>query len=421
MRSIWKTSVTLTLIVAGMPSSAHARILYKYEGAVLFDGRYGPVAEAQEAINRQLQQCGLGSPIGVDGKFGGGTRNALVRLLSCASYSSALGSDSEATTGALTDSVWRVLVASNPPELDARARTLMLSYEATDYVRAEWNFCQSAPLYDPGHGRPTCYSNDRRSYLTWGPNGATAGHGREVQLILQSIDRENPSMIAAAFGAEAGAVRRMFSMPDDGARRLETYLCGIWANSGRRAAWRTGFDQLGRERLARERFDSLYRSASLDGGKIAAFYRAYRDFGLDPTEVDFAFFKDRSAHMTSSYQQVRNAIASIHPNATTPRWRVRRAIALAVRPANQRQDRLGRDVAFYIDGGASALSSDELTAWRGRGQYRASDVGLSDARAAGDFQAGPVVDSSIASPATLTQAEREACPAAVLDTRPPPG
>jgi hypothetical protein len=418
--SKWPAAIALALAFAGAPSSAHARILYKYDGAVLFDGRYGPVAAAQDAINNRLRQCGLGNPIEVDGKFGSGTRTALVRLLSCASYASALGNDAEAQTGALTESVWRLLLTSDPPSLDARARTLMLSYEATDYVRAEWNFCQSSPLYNPANGQPICYSNDRRSYLTWGPNGATAGHGREVQLILQSIDRNNPALIGAAFGGEAAAVRRMFLMPDDGARRLETYLCGVWSNPDRRQLWRSGFDRLGREILVRDRFDAVYRSASLDGGKIATFYRAYREFGLAPTEIDFAFFKDRSAHMTSSYQRIRDAIASIHATAATPRWRVRRAIALAVRPANQRPDRLGRDIAFYVDGAGGALSGEEGTAWRDRGQYRASDVGLSDARAAGDFQPGPAIESSIPSPATLTPAERAACPAAVLDTRPPP-
>ncbi len=332
-----------------------------------------------------------------------------------------VATDREAREGALTQTYWNLLVGEPAPAVDDRARTVMLTYEATDYTRMEWNFCQSRPLYDPPAGRRVCFSNDPKSYLTWGPNGATGGGGREVQLILRGVDKANPALIDASFGAEAAAVRRMFLMPDRQAdRALETYLCGVWADTGRRAAWKAGFDLIGREPLVRATFDDFYKSASLDGGKIATFFRAYAANGLEPTEVDYAFFKDRSAHTSPALAPIRQAIANrlaTEPGAA--RWTIRQAIALNVRPTAQRADRLGRDVAFYIDGAGGALGSEERSAWAGRGRLRASDAGLSDTRPFASFTPAPAIDTSIPNPASLTAAERAACPQAVLDTRRP--
>ena len=134
----------------------------------------------------------------------------------------------------------------------------------------------------------------------------------------------------------------------------------------------------------RATFDGLYKSASLDGGKIATFFRAYAANGLQPTEIDYGFFKDRAAHTGPSLAPIQQAIANLlaaQPSAA--RWKVRQAIALNVRPGSQRADRLGRDVAFYIDGAGDALGSEERSAWAARGRLRASDAGLTDDRSFG--------------------------------------
>jgi len=73
---------------------------------------------------------------------------------------------------------------------------------------------------------------------------------------------------------------------------------------------------------------------------------------------------------------------------------VRQAIALNVRPGAQRADRLGRDVAFYIDGAGNALGQEERDAWAARGRLRAPDVGLSDARSFGSFTPGPAINTA---------------------------
>ncbi len=174
----------------------------------------------------------------------------------------------------------------------------------------------------------------------------------------------------------------------------------------RRQAWRDGFERLGEYADVRDTYDAVYRSQTFDGGKIATFDRAYRARGLTPSEVDYAFFKDRAAHTSDSYAPIAAAIAN-EASAGVEHWRVRRAIALAVRPARQRADRLGRDVAFYVDGlGVPNLTPEELSAWALRGRRQASDVGLSDNDASTAGAAEPPIDESIAHPASLTPDER---------------
>ena len=208
-------------------------------------------------------------------------------LAQCPAVAPKLTADAEARAGALTPS----LLASarrRAAAVGPRPRPhLTPTYEATDYTDMEWNFCQSRPLFNPAAGNRVCFSNHPRSYLTWGPNGATGGGGREVQLILQTVHAATPSLLDASFGGEAAAVRRMFRMRDgDVARSLETYLCGIWIDSARRAAWKAGFAAIGQVPAVRATFDGHYKSASLDGGKIATFFRAYAANRLQPTAID---------------------------------------------------------------------------------------------------------------------------------------
>jgi hypothetical protein len=410
----------LTLPLAS--TASRADILYRFNQGTLFDGGFGPIAKVQAKVSAALSRCGKPGLPSPDGKFGPGLRTALVTLATCPEFSAAVAADNDARAGALTQTFWTALMGEPAPSVDDRARTLMLTYEATDYTRMEWNYCQSRPLYNPPAGNTVCYSNDPRSYLTWGPNGATGGGGRDVQLILQAVDAASPALVDQSFGSEANAVRRMFKMPNgDPSRSLETYLCGIWIDGSRRAAWKSGFQAIGKEPSVRTTFDKFYKSASLDGGKIAGFIDAYAAYGLTPTEIDYAFFKDRAAHMSLTPRPIRQAIETVPPaERTSARWKVRRAIALNVRPGAQVEDRLGRDVAFYLDGAGNALSREESSAWQARGRLRASDAGLSDSRNAPAFRPEPAIDTRINSPASLTDAERTACPAAVLATQRPP-
>jgi hypothetical protein len=103
---------------------------------------------------------------------------------------------------------------------------------------------------------------------------------------------------------------------------------------------------------------------------------------------------------------------------------LRRWLALNFRPANQKTDRLGRDVVFYIDAleaSGQSLTPEERTAWTGRNPIRSNDAGLSDSVQLAEFHAQEFKYSPLPRGTEhLTDAERAACPAPILKTLEPP-
>ncbi len=177
-------------VVRGNPVAAQAsdQVLYRFSGAGLYDEAFGPLHEIEVATQKALKDCGSRVRIVPSGRMDSETQKALTAVAICPRIAARLSPSSEAHKGAITEELWALLVGSAPPGFADRARTMMLTFEATDYTALEWNFCQSRPLYNPPN-QPLCFSNDPHSFITWGANGATAGGGREVQAILQQIAR----------------------------------------------------------------------------------------------------------------------------------------------------------------------------------------------------------------------------------------
>ena len=86
-------------LLAVTPSRAD--ILYRFRQGVLFDGRFGPIAKTQARAKAVLIACGKPGTIEADGKFGQGTRTALVALAQCPEFVSQLAADADARAGAL--------------------------------------------------------------------------------------------------------------------------------------------------------------------------------------------------------------------------------------------------------------------------------------------------------------------------------
>lgn len=406
----------LMLIIVEGPAVAEP--LYKLDGGSFGDGKYGKVAQMQAALNTALAACDSEERVAVDGVLGGQTVRAWRRLATCPTFEgTAIAAD--LADGTFTAEAWNAIIQKPLPTVRERAMALVLAFEATDYGDAEWNFCQNRPRYAPPV-QPICYSNDQRSFITWGPHGATAGHGAEVLAILSLIDDHDAQAISSAFGAEADAVRVATGLDNQHDNSpLERFLCGVWIDPARRSAWKEGFARLGAMELVRATYDEVYDGRNFDGGKVQAFLRAWTSAGLSPTEIDLAFFIDRAVHMSISETQIRDVLTEIlteTPKASPAE--IRRALSSAVRPANQRKDRLGRDAAFFVDG--VDLGAEEKSAWHQRGARRASDVGLSDDRAAPQFAVGPDLDWTPASSVTPDESELGACPPGVLDPSQPP-
>jgi hypothetical protein len=142
-------------------------------------------------------------------------------------------------------------------------------------------------------------------------------------------------LVSEAFGQNADGVRLFTRLSNE--KDFERYLCFIWMDKGKRTAWQDGFVNLGSKPVTRTTYDALYRSSSLDGGKIKAFYDAYKRVGLTPSEVDHAFFVDRAAHMSVFPNDLDKAIAKLKSNSSkwpVETWRVRRTIANNIMAGN---------------------------------------------------------------------------------------
>lgn len=175
--------VATLMALSGNPVQA-SEVLYSHSGGALFDGKFGPIARFQQALDQRLEACNSRDKAAVNGRFGQETATSIKSLLACPEAGS-IAADDGARRGKLTDAVWKfVLPNESAPNLDSRVQTLVLTYEATDYTSAEWNYCQNKPFFDAAKTGSKCYSNDLKSFITWGPRGATAGHGREIQSII---------------------------------------------------------------------------------------------------------------------------------------------------------------------------------------------------------------------------------------------
>ena len=352
------------------PAPADSEIILRYDGAALRGGRWSFVRTFQDALNDALAGCGI-APLGADGSFGRGSRAAVTKLGGCPGFGGLEVGAGERNAGILTQALWRKLLPDEPmPDAFERAHVIWLTHEATDYGKAEFNFTAT------GQPQP----NDRFSYLTWGPFGATVGHGREVQKIL-AMPAANAA-IGPCFAGEATAVQTLLTASDPAARDL---LRQVVVDPDRRKRWSDGFECLGTKPQVRAAYDAF--ALDTDQWLRPAVRRLEGLVGPDPvTGVDYAFFVDLAMHMSISPQRigaVRRVLADRGQQGGGLSASERRQIigqTLVSLLGNQVEDRRGRNVVFYIDGlGDDGLSPQEIAAWQHRSAFRASDVGLSDA------------------------------------------
>jgi hypothetical protein len=342
---------------------------FRFGGQTLKDSRWGPIAGFQAALARQLEAAGL-APVEVDGVFGSGTRKGIARLCTAPAFRHLAVPETDPRFGAITDEIWDALMPSHaPPTVHQRAFVMSLSHEGTDYDRAEWNLDTS----------------DDASTLTWGPYGATVGHGREVQAILRRVRQRDPRVLADAFGTESSTLTRLL---DDagGAADGHALLRPVFDDLSRRTAWVASFKQLGPSAMVREEYEAFALGGNdwLRPTLRRVYQRLRPDAASKATAVDYAFFLDLAMHMSLGEARLAAGAEAIAERERQIGRELRPAerrqiISRTVRPSMQQQDRLGRNVVYYVDGvGEAGLSDDERSAWRARTGRRASDCGLSD-------------------------------------------
>ncbi|KAB2849431.1 MAG: hypothetical protein F9K44_07960 [Hyphomicrobiaceae bacterium] len=367
----------------------------------LFGGRYSVFAEFQERLQALLNECGKPEPYLVapgtrpDGRLDARTRHAIGRAITCEKLSE-IPAPAEAHKGHITEPLWRAVMERSPPPIEERVSAMILSFEATDFGDPpEWNFCQDSPAPNTvgtrRYPRACVNFSDSCSLLTWGPRGATAGSGREIQWILWSVWREDPNLIKAAFKSEYAAALRFFHLKGgeqnqcDGRSPLERFMCGVWSDQGRRMVWNSALAELGRNELVRKTYGRVYRYSTFDAGKLRQYFHLWEVSGLHASEIDVAFFMDRITHLGGPPDEFGHDLrACIHEErrhgALNDNGAARRCLSLHQRHPTQPDGRLGRDVAFYIDAYADdALPKSEIDKWAALKPIAAShNLGLSD-------------------------------------------
>lgn len=426
MRAIVRTAMVAALTCAAAPAIAsdETATLYVFvertvNPVALRDGRFGPIATIQARLKELITPVdpALASQLVPDGIFGTTSARALRLVLTrpdFANYALSPGKPLRISVG-----LWQKLLANRPmPNPEARAMTLVLTYEATEFDKpAAWNFCQNPMAGADGKKvtrRAPCRTNDD-SILTWGPRGATLAGGSEIRATLIALEQRNPGIVSASFGSEYPALQRALGlsatppMKRGGGRTLrarenvsdlELFSCSIWLNSSRATQWSNAFAQLGSLQMVQSTYNELYTSTDFDGAKVAAFYRLYALLGIQASEIDHAFFLDRATHTSGVFvpggtsppntgttiDAAAKLIRSDVGTGQLANWKIRRAISRAMPPKRQVEDRNGRDVAYFVDGaGEAALTPGERANWKNRFALAASFAGLSDERSMPKF------------------------------------
>lgn len=438
-------------VVAGLavgwtgPAKAADDVILDVNRYHVLAGRYSVFADFQRNLQRILDQCGKGAPIVVPrgkeptGKLGTETRLGIQVALDCKPlHGVPIGSP--AKDGILTVPVWRAVMGDAPiPNLQDRVIALVLSYEATDFGdRPEWNLCQDSKgrrnrQLDPKAPDFVCYNaSDPCSLLTWGPRGATAGSGREIQWILWMAWKQDPVLVEKAFGPEFRHIRRFFRLqsgPSDRICReltpLRRFMCSVWIDPARRKLWEDALVQLGHSPLVRHAYDQLYALSEFDGDKLRAFFELWQKLGLTPNEIDYAYFIDRATHLGGPPSEPDTAkelskCMEGETKAISRNGAARRCLARMQPHDTQPEFRAARDVGFYLDAyPQGALTEAEVKGWGGYVPLSAAhNFGLSEAKTV-ELSPAPTLaslgaDLPIADRSDLTEAELKACPATVL-------
>ena len=442
-----------TLLALGYPSAVAdgpPRVVVDARDFPIRAGRYSFAARFQAELQKVLDACGRGAPpVVAPGREATGTIDAettagLRRAMECDRLRAVTMAPGMAD-GVLTEPVWSAVMANAPlPTFEERAMALVLSFEATDFGdRPEWNFCQdsatsSRSISEIAKGRAACVNrSDPCSLLTWGPRGATAGSGREIQWVVWLALKDDPDVVARAFGSEIDPLKRFLRLKGGGAKKcdgtspLERFMCGVWIDPVRRRRWEQALASLGRDARVRRFYKEVYASEENDGGKLREFFALWAELDLKPTEVDYAFFIDRATHLGGPNSdtdrriaiKVRQCVATEKGNgALTANGAARRCIALSQPHPTQAEARLARDVAYYLDAYQDgALPKREIQLWAALVPLTAvNNFNLSDQR----FVTLPTPSSLFTNTSDwprpdiedLSVAERTACPASILSS-----
>lgn len=247
-------------------------VLFRYDGRMLRDSKWGKIPELQKELSEALVRCGRNG-IKVDGLYGRGTQRALSLLITCPEFETFAHPPGHPLHGTVHKALWeKLLPNSRLPSVHERVFALTLTHEGTDYDRVEWNY----------------ETPDDKSALTWGPYGATVGWGNEVRAILKKVNAEDPGLLRALFPETHEIVRKLMERdPGDGYQIMKT----VFADAPRKKRFEEDLRALGATEEGRKGYDwYAFGSGQWLKPNLRQLYRLIPRATAAATEVDYAFF-----------------------------------------------------------------------------------------------------------------------------------
>lgn len=351
----------------------------------------------QTGINTELAALGE-TQITVDGEWGRGTRRALTTL------QERVADFPDAPANTINEAIAARVAPGAASWQFERAFTAWFTFEGTDYdcvqihvppadeADRELTTVLRAEIGASLH-RYCDYRHEPASSMTWGPYGATAGHGQEVQNILRLAiaDGVDVGGVFTAAGVEGfdGFLALERTPTSTFNARLEAYLAPHVATREQRIAWHKAFARLGQMPEVR----CAYERYAFQGDWLAPGLRStralYTEFGAEFSEVDFVFATDRIIHAGryGAASRLRPVFDRLRTeNAAAPANLLLRMAVAEAYPTGRPADRRGRDMVFMLDD-ARAIGLSLPQEWVDNhtarvGTMTAATFGLSSARSA---------------------------------------
>lgn len=339
---------------------------------ILVDSRWGFIPHYNNELIRQLELCAkadksLTATLRLaPERFNSLTLDALRSLQDCRN-SNALDKKS------LEQAYSALPIQREAPTAFERAN--LLAFRASpltpDYDRSFWD------LTGDGYRR----SADPESLFTWGPFRATAGRGCTLQKILRRIDnnKNTSETLRSAFVDELNLLNSLLG--NSGCHRAKELLLPIAQDPTRRDRIQLIFAQLAESPDIRKIYNEFfYGKHGIRRGYINDYISAWALIGRKTiTEIDFAFFLERSLQYPRLTKSQIDAFSKLVPENAAPELTRKIASNHFNFSGNAaRNYQIGRDVTYYFNESLKKNDDAALVLWNRQSRVKATDVGLSD-------------------------------------------
>ena len=351
----------------------------------LVAGRWGFLTPLTGAAARALELCPSADPAATAGLRMAPNRLDVAAAQALQSLRACHGAWFEgAPQGVVPERLWRMLLpgAPLPSPLD-RAKLLAAGAAALtpDYDQVIWDWARTSAIASG----PAAVSADPGSILTWGPFKATAGQGCTLQKALSALmaDPATAAIVQDHFKDEAALLVQLLDRRDPAwCQRQAAILKPVFDDPERREGFRVILAAMSSHAEIRAGYDAYFLGPTgYLAGRMTRYYALYARVGLTPTELDFAWFLDRSLDYPPLSDALSDTLVAKIMQGGAANWRARRTIAheSPFTSDGARSFQLGRDAVYWIDAvGQTGLDPAENASWVRNSRLKASDVGLKE-------------------------------------------